>query len=49
VGQTGEDIAEIIKGIDAPATAGFDDGVENSRTLPSLGIPDEEPFCFARL
>jgi len=46
VRQASKDIAEIIKRIDAPATAGFDDGVKDSGTFACLGIPEEEPVLF---
>ena len=43
VGQSGEHIPEIIERIDAPASAAFDDGIEDGAARSRGGVAEDKP------
>ena len=43
----GEHVVEVSQGIDAPAAAGFHDGVEDGGFLSGFCGPDEEEVLFS--
>ena len=45
--QPGEDVPQVGEGVDAAATAVFDDGVEDGAAFTRSGVADEEPILFA--
>ena len=45
--QTGEDVAKVGVRINAAATAGFDDGVDDRSALTGSGFADEQPVFLA--
>lgn len=47
VRQAGEHVAQVSKGIKAPAAAVFDEGVNDGAALSGVGLADEEPVLFA--
>jgi len=48
VGQPGENVSEILKRIDAPAAAAFNDGVEDGTALSGVSIAKKEPVFLAQ-
>lgn len=46
-GQAGEDVVQVGVGIDAPAAAAFDDGVDDGSALACSGFANEEPVLFS--
>jgi len=49
LGKAGEHVAEVGQRIEAPATAAFNDGVEDGSSLAGVGSSDEEPVLFVML
>ena len=45
--EAGEEVAEVCVGIDVPAAAAFDDGVNDRTALASSRFADEEPVLFS--
>src|SRR5206468_3198572 len=48
IGQASQHVFEIGVGINAPATAGFDDGVNNCSALAGIRVAHEEPVLFSK-
>ena len=46
-GDLGQDVLEVVEGIDAPLAAGLDDGEEDGATLAAITVADEEPIFLA--
>ena len=47
VWQAGEEVAEVCVGIDVPAAAAFDDGINDRTALANSRFADEEPVLFS--
>ena len=47
VGQAGQDILEVVEGVDVQTAAGLDDGEEHGTALAAFGVADEEPVLLA--
>ena len=45
--QPREDVPKVLEGIDLPAAARFDDGVDQGAAVAGIGFPDEEPVLLA--
>lgn len=45
--EAGEHVVKVSQGIDAPAAAGFHDGIEDGGLFSGFGRPDKEPVLFA--
>jgi len=45
--QPGEDVPQVGEGVDAAATAVFDDGVEDGAAFSGSGVAHEEPVFLA--
>ena len=45
--QPREDVPKVLEGIDLPAAARFDDGVNQGAAVAGIGFPDEEPVLLA--
>ncbi len=44
--EASQDIAEVGVGIETPAAATFDDGVNDGAAFAGFGVADEEPVLF---
>ena len=45
--QSGQDIAQVGLGVDAPAAATLDERVDDGAALPGVGVSDEQPVFLA--
>ena len=48
VGQAGEHVLEIIVGVNASASATFDESVKDGSAFTGVGIAHEKPVLFAQ-
>ena len=45
--EAGDDIAQVGVGVESPAPATFDDGINNGAAFARFGLADEEPVLFS--
>jgi len=47
-GILGQQVLEVVEGLDAPVAAGLNDGEEDGATLAAYGVADEDQFFLPK-